>query len=305
MNGPPLVLGRVVVVAAFLLGAAGSTHARAGFETPSFREQAACHQHREAGEHIQAAERCLAAYNALPDVPEALDARAVMAFDARHSFRDAYDMTGDVKHLCGEIRLMIRFLNYLERHVPAGERPYDREDAQKYLDAGREELGTRTCTERPPAQESNNKPKPEPEPEPEPTATPTPATAIDVKPAPPAIRPTLKISGWVLFGLGLGLGGWATAEMVLAEVDQRARATLIASTPGMAPGELVDRLDELDAAGRAANRRAIVAASLSGASLVTGVTLLSIDAHRRRKLRRLALSPVTGPTLGVRLRLEF
>lgn len=301
MNGPPLVLGRVVVVAAFLLGAAGSTHARAGAETPSFREQAECHKHREAGEHIQAAEHCLAAYNALPDVPAALDARAVMAFDARHSFRDAYDMTGDVKHLCGEIRLMIRFLNYLERHVPASERPYDRADAQRYLDAGREELGPRSCTERPSDQEPNIEPKPEPES----AVTPTPAPAIDVKPAPPALRPTLKISGWVLFGLGLGLGGWATAEMILAEVDQRARATLIASTPGMAPGELVDRLDELDAAGRAANRRGIIAASLSGASLVTGVTLLSVDAHRRRKLRRLALSPVTGPTLGVRLRLEF
>jgi hypothetical protein len=231
MNGPPLVLGRVVVVAAFLLGAAGSTHARAGTETPSFREQAECHKHREAGEHVQAAERCLAAYNALPDVPEALEARAVMAFDGRHSFRDAYDMTGDVKHLCGEIRLMIRFLNYLERHVPADERPYDRQDAQKYLDAGREELGARSCTEQPPEE-----PKSEPEPEPEPVVTPTPAPAIDVAAAPPAIRPTLKISGWTLFGLGLGLGMWATAEMVLAEVDQRARATLIASNPGAGPG---------------------------------------------------------------------
>jgi hypothetical protein len=114
MDGTPLVLCRTLAVAAFIVGAAASTRALAGPETPSFREQAACHKHREAGEHVQAAERCLAAYDALPDLPEALDARAVMAFDARYSFRDAYAQTGEVKHLCGEIRLMIRFLNYLD-----------------------------------------------------------------------------------------------------------------------------------------------------------------------------------------------
>ena len=64
-------------------------------------------------------------------------------------------------------------------------------------------------------------------------------------------------------------------------------------------------LDALKAAGDAANRRAIVAGSLSGASLITGITLLAVDAHRRRKQRHLALVPVTGPTVGVRLRLEF
>jgi hypothetical protein len=66
MDGPPLVLHRRVTVVAFLLGAT-PTVARAGTETPSFREQAACHKHREANEHVQAAERCLAAYDALPD----------------------------------------------------------------------------------------------------------------------------------------------------------------------------------------------------------------------------------------------
>jgi hypothetical protein len=80
---------------------------------------------------------------------------------------------------------------------------------------------------------------------------------------------------------------------------------LIASVPGTAPASLVGQLEALKAAGDAANRRAIVAGSLSGASLITGITLLAVDAHRRRKHRRLALVPVTGPTFGVRLRLEF
>jgi len=298
MDGPPLVLSRALVVAAFLVGAALSARALAGPETPSFREQAACHKHREAGEHVQAAKRCEAAYDALPDLPEALAARGVMAFDAGYSFRDAYDQTGEVKHLCGEIRLMIRFLNYLDNRVPPDERPYDRIDAKKFLDAARNDLGTRSCTEKPP--------EPEPEPEPVTEPQPAPAPTIDiVQPLPPAPRRGLKISGWTLFALGLGLGAWSSAELAIGEVNERGRQALIASVPGTVPASLVDQLEVVNAAGDAANRRAIVAGSLSGASLITGITLLAVDAHRRRKHRRLAFVPVTGPTFGVRLRLEF
>lgn len=291
----PLVLRRGLAVAAFIVGVAASPRALAGPETASFREQAACHKHREAGEHVQAAERCLAAYEALPDLPEALDARAVMAFDARYSLRDAYAQTGELKHLCGEIRLMIRFLNYLTRRVPAGERPFDRLDAKKNLDAARTELGDRSCSEKPP------------EPEPEQKPEPSPAPAVDVEQArlPPAPRRGLKISGWTLFALGLGLGAWSSAELAIGELNERGRQALIASVPGTAPASLVGQLEALKAAGDAANRRGIVAGSLSGASLITGITLLSVDANRRRKHRHLALAPVTGPTFGVRLRLEF
>ena len=296
MDGTPLVLSRTLVTAAFLVGAAVSTRALAGPETPSFREQAACHKHREAGEHVQAAERCEAAYDALPDLPEALAARGVMAFDAGYSFRDAYAQTGDVKHLCGEIRLMIRFLNYLDTRVPAGERPYDRIDAKKHLDAARNDLGTRSCREK----------QPEPEPVAESSPQPAPAPAVDiVPPPPPGPRRGLKISGWTLFALGLGLGAWSSAELAIGELNERGRQALIASVPGAAPASLVGQIDALKAAGDAANRRAIVAGSLSGASLITGITLLAVDAHRRRKHRHLALVPVTGPTVGVRLRLEF
>ncbi len=298
MDGTPLVLRRCLAVAAFIVGAAASTRVLAGPETASFREQAACHKHREAGEHVQAAERCLAAYDALPDLPGALDARAVMAFDARYSLRDAYAQTGELKHLCGEIRLMIRFLNYLTRRVPPGERPFDRLDAKKNLDAARTELGDRSCSEKPP--------QPEPDPTPAVDPEPTPPPAIDVeKPRPPAPRRGLKISGWTLFALGLGLGAWSSAELAIGELNERGRQALIASVPGTAPASLVGQLEALKAAGDAANRRAIVAGSLAGASLITGITLLSVDTHRRRKHRRLALAPVTGPTFGVRLRLEF
>jgi hypothetical protein len=294
MDGTPLVLRRGLAVAAFIVGAAASTRVLAGPETASFREQAACHKHREAGEHVQAAERCLAAYEALPDLPAALDARAVMAFDARYSLRDAYAQTGEIKHLCGEIRLMIRFLNYLTRRVPPDERPFDRLDAKKNLDAARAELGDRSCSEKPP------------QPEPDRTPTPTPAPAVAVERAPPLAPPRgLKISGWTLFALGLGLGAWSSAELAIGELNERGRQALIASVPGTAPASLVGQLEALKAAGDAANRRAIVAGSLSGASLITGITLLSVDAHRRGKHRHLALAPVTGPTFGVRLRLEF
>jgi hypothetical protein len=260
---------------------------------------------------VQAAERCLAAYNALPDVPEALDARAVMAFDAGYSFRDAYDQTGDEKHLCGEIRMMIRFLNYLDHHVPADERPYDRLDAQKSLDAARTELGKRSCTSKPPESES------EPEPEPGPMSEPGPASASAPRPADPSgptlasntddlppARRGLKISGWTLFALSLGFGVWTGAELAIGEVNQGARNNLLASIPGAAPSSLTDQLADLESAGAAANRRAIVAGSLGAASFVTGVTLLAVDAHRRRQ-RRLSFIPVTGPILGARLRLEF
>jgi hypothetical protein len=285
-----------------------STDARAGNETPSFREQAACHKHREAGEHVQAAERCLAAYNALPDVPEALEARAVMAFDAGYSFRDAYAQTGDVKHLCGEIRMMIRFLNYLDHHVPADERPYDRLDAQKSLDAARAELGERGCTSKPP--------EPEPEPEPEPAPKPEPASASE---APPDVRPskspTLKVDEPPPTARAQDLRLDAVrAEPRVRRLDLRGAGDR-RGEPGR-PRQPV-RLDprrrpELArkparrprAAGAAANHRAIVAGSLGAASFVTGVTLLAVDAHRRKQ-RRLALVPVTGPILGARLRLEF
>ena len=301
MNGTPLGLSRTLVVAAFIVGAAASTRVLAGPETPSFREQAACHKHREAGEHVQAAERCLAAYDALPDLPEALAARGVMAFDARYSFRDAYAQTGDIKHLCGEMRLMVRFLNYLDRRVPLGERPFDRLDAKKNLDAARKELGDRSCTENPP------EPEPDKELELNPKPVPSPAPAVDVEQGRPPLAPRrgLKISGWTLFALGLGLGIWSSAELAIGELNERGRQALIASVPGTAPGALIGKLEALNAAGDAANRRAIVAGSLSGASLITGITLLSVDAHRRRTYRRLALAPVTGPTFGVRLRLEF
>lgn len=296
MDGTPLVLSRTLVTAVFVVGAAVSTRALAGPETPSFREQAACHKHREAGEHVQAAERCEAAYDALPDLPEALAARGVMAFDAGYSFRDAYAQTGEVKHLCSEIRLMIRFLNYLDNRVPEGERPYDRIDAKKQLDAARNDLGTRSCREK----------QPEPEPVAESSPQPAPAPAVDiVPPPPPGPRRGLKISGWTLFALGLGLGAWSSAELAIGELNERGRQALIASVPGTAPASLVGQLDALKAAGDAANRRAIIAGSLSGASLITGITLLAVDAHRRRKHRHLALVPVTGPTFGVRLRLEF
>jgi hypothetical protein len=297
MDGTPLVLSRTLVVAAFVVGAAVSTRALAGPETPSFREQAACHKHREAGEHVQAAERCEAAYDALPDLPEALAARGVMAFDAGYSLRDAYDQTGDVKHLCGEIRLMIRFLNYLDTPRPgrrAALRSHRREEAP-----GRRPQRSRhsKLPEKPP--------EPEPVAESSPQPAPLPPSTSMPPPPPPAPRRGLKISGWTLFALGLGLGAWSSAELAIGELNERGRQALIASVPGTAPASLVGQLDALKAAGDAANRRAIVAGSLSGASLITGITLLAVDAHRRRKHRHLALVPVTGPTFGVRLRLEF
>jgi hypothetical protein len=305
MDGPPLVLHRRVTVVAFMLGATPIV-ARAGTETPSFREQAACHKHREANEHVQAAERCLAAYDALPDAPEALEARAVMAFDAGYSFRDAYAQTGEVKHLCGEIRMMIRFLNYLDHHVAPGERPYDRRDAQKSLDAARDELGNRSCTIKPPEPEPEPELAPEPASASAPSSVPTatvPATTdkVDV----PASRPRLKIAGWTLFALSLGFGVWTSAELALGEVSQAARDNLLASVPdAAAPDSLADQLADLKHAGAVANQRAIIAGSLGAASFITGVTLLAVDAHRRKQ-RRLSLIPVSGPIFGARLRLEF
>lgn len=81
----------------------------------------------------------------------------------------------------------------------------------------------------------------------------------------------------------------------------RGRDTLIGSVPAPVPDDLLRQAEKLDAIGDAANRRAIVAGSLSGASLLTGVTLLAVDVHRRRQHRRLAFAPTLGATLGVRL----
>ena len=115
---------------------------------------------------------------------------------------------------------MIRFLNYLDTRVPAGERPYDRIDAKKHLDAARNDLGTRSCRQKPP----------EPEPVAESSPQPAPTPAVDIMPPPPqpAPRRGLKISGWTLFALGLGLGAWSSAELAFGELNERGRQALIA-----------------------------------------------------------------------------
>lgn len=94
-------------------------------------------------------------------------------------------------------------------------------------------------------------------------------------------------------------------ELAFREVNQHGRDNLIGSVPAPVPGDLLRQAEKLDATGDAANRRAIVAGSLSGASLLTGITLLAVDVHRRRQHRRLAFAPTLGAALGVRLRLEF
>ncbi len=306
MDGPLFALGRTLVVAAFIAGGAMSRPALAGPEQLSYREQTACMKHRKAKQHALAAEHCLAAYNALPDLPEAMAARSVMAFDAHYSFRDAYAQTGEVKHLCGEIRLFIRFLNYLDQHYPAPQRPADRKDALELLNAARKDLGDRSCKEPEPTPTPTPEPEPEPE-KPEQAATPTPGPAVDIAPPPPPLklRGGLRASGWTLFALGLGFGVWSAAELAIGELNQRSRDALIRSAPAPVPDDLLRQAEKWVTVGEAANRRAIVAGSLSGASLITGVTLLAVDVHRRRQHRRLALAPALGATFGVRLRLEF
>lgn len=302
MDGPPLALGRAAVAAAFIASAAVSGPALAGPEQLSYREQTACMKHRRAKRHALAAEHCLAAYNALPDLPEAMEARSVMAFDAHYSFRAAYAQTGEVKHLCDEIRLFIRFLNYLDQHYPAPQRPADRKDALELLNAARKDLGGRSCKEPEPEPVQATMPEPEPE---QPTM-PEPAPTQEVAPSrPPPAQTGLRASGWTLFALGLGFGVWSAAELAIGELNQRGRDALIGSVPAPVPDELLRQAEALLTAGEAANRRAIVAGSLAGASLITGVTLLAVDVHRRRQHRRLAFTPALGATLGVRLRLEF
>jgi len=309
MSGPPLVLRRALTVAAFVVVGAASARALAGPEQLSFREQAVCLKHRKAKEHALAAEHCLAAYNALPDLPEAMEARSVMAFDAHYSFRDAYAQTGEVKHLCDEIRLFIRFLDYLDQHYPAPKRPADRKDAQELLDAARNDLAGRSCKEPEPEREPEPEPVPEPErvPEPEPVQTPLAAPAVAVTPTapPPKVRGGLRASGWTLFAVGLGFGAWSAVELAIGELNQRSRDAILGSVPAPVPDDQLRQVERLVAIGGAANRRAIVAGSLSGASLLTGITLLAVDVHQRRKQRRLAFAPTLGATIGVRLRLEF
>jgi len=299
MNGSS-VLSRALAVAVFVAGGTSSTQALAGPEQLSFREQAACLKHRKAKQHALAAERCLAAYNALPDLPEAMEARSVMAFDAHYSFRDAYAQTGEVKHLCNEIRLFIRFLNYLDQHYPAPQRPADRKDALELLNAARNDLDGRSCREKEP------EPAPEPTPEPEPEPAAAQAQALAVAPPPPSkIRAGLRPSGWTLFALSLGFGAWSAVELAIGELNQRSRDALIGSVPAPVPDDRLHEIERLDAIGDASNRRAIVAGSLAGASLITGVTLLVVDAQQRRAPRRLAFTPTLGASLGFRMRLEF
>ena len=117
----------------------------------------------------------------------------------------------------------------------------------------------------------------------------------------------LGVAGWVLVGVGLGVGR-ATDAKLAALRDSRMAAGEDWSAPctdEACRAARTEALAPLRARGSASNVLVIVGAVTGGALLVAGATLLGLGRKRAREARLLELSPTaaigsTGLSLGLR-----
>lgn len=269
---------------------------------PAGLEHAACLKLRDEKMPAVAAQHCRAAYDLLPleTTDAALHDRAAIVFDAHHTYQEAFAATGEHAYLCDEAALLRRFLSDLDRLVDAQARQADRRDARKLLAEVEAKLGEHTCAE---PQEDllavtrtgrRTATVPENRPEAPPAAPPAPA------------RRPLRIAGGVVLGVGLVLGMATIGALAFGEQLQHERDALLGApyTPGDVAMNAEQRATELRAAGVRANLIAAGLGAATGASLVSGVTMLAVDRARQRR-SRLALHLSAWPVTGLRAALEF
>ncbi|MDC0722484.1 hypothetical protein [Nannocystis bainbridge] len=276
-------------------------------------EHAACVELRDAGRAVEAAPRCRAAYDALgtESTEAALQDRASIVFDAHHTYQEAFQAGDDRSHLCAEAALLRHFLAFHERFIAADTHPGDRRDARKLLDAVEAQLGEHICVEQAPAAdpkavgEDGLLPIAPVLKRPPPTSRP-----LDTPPAAPprsGVRRSLRLAGGVTLGVGLAASMATVAMLTYGELLQRRRDELLHQefTPGHVPEEAQRASDRLLAEGRRANAIGASVGAFAAASVISGITLLAVDASRHRRTRRVAVRPSAWPNLGLRVALEF
>lgn len=270
---------------------------------PAGVEHAACLKLRDEKMPAVAAPHCRAAYDLLPlEATEgALHDRAAVVFDAHHTYQEAFAATREHAYLCDEAALLRRFLSDLARLVDAQARQADRRDARRLLAEVEAQLDAHVCAE--PTDDGllvvtstgrGTAKVPENRPVAPPTAPPAPA------------RRPLRIAGGVVLGVGLVLGMATIGALAFGEQLQRERDALLGAsyTPGQVAADAEQRATELRTAGVRANLIAAGLGAASGASLVSGVTMLAVDGARQRR-SRLALHLSAWPVAGLRAALEF
>ena len=272
--------------------------------------EAECQRREDAADYAAAGDACRRAFETVPDGPLAFDQRSHFAFKAVRLYKRARKAGDDLVPLCSAAALLRAFEAQLGT-LPAGERPRDRADVADVLRTIEPQIDG-ACAESPrddllDVGRAGDEPRSDPPPRSEPPpARPAPLMhpRANAAPTPPAKRRPLRIAGGTTLGVGLGLGTAAIAMLVRAAGMQAQVDGLNATYPGgvMIPDVEAQRFHSATIRGEGADRMAIGFGVPAIALALSGVALLSIDAHRGRADRRFALHPSPA---GIRLTMEF
>jgi len=228
----------------------------------------------DTADYIGAIELWSEAYAALPKDSEADQYRGVLVYQIANACREAYAVNREVRFLRKAEKL---FQDYIEGL------PSDDTDsltpAEEALEEVREQLADYE------ANEAANSPDPEIDPGAEDEGD---GSETDPEPLPP-LGNGLRISGGISLGLGavgLGLMGGFLGRGAALDSDG---VELVGQS-----GPQGDEVGSLLAKGQTANRVAISMGIVGGLLTVAGVSLLVVDAVKRKR-RAVAMTPVFTP----------
>lgn len=282
---------------------------QAPVETPAEPWQpheAECYSREDAQDYAAAGDACRRAFEAVPDGPTAFDKRSLFVFKAVRLYRKAHEATDDVSALCPAAEVLRAFEAQLSA-LPPGVRAADRAGVADKLRAIESQVANE-CAEAPAddlLDVDPEKSKPSVQADPPaarsaPTQPPRPADAT------PSKRRPLRIAGGTTLGVGLGLGTAAIAMLARAAEMQAQVDGLNARYPAETgikiPADEAGRFEDAKFRGERADRMAVGFGLPAIGLVLSGITLLAIDAHRERAGRRFAFHPAPA---GLRFRMEF
>lgn len=264
-----------------------------------------CYSREDAQDYAAAGDACRRAFEAVPDGPTAFDKRSLFVFKAVRLYKQARETTDDAAALCPAAEVLHAFEAQLGT-LPPGVRAADRAGVADKLRTIEPQI-VNACAETPAddlisIHPEKNKPPAQVDPavRPAPVQPPPPADAAPIK------RRPLRVAGWTAFGFGLGLGTVAITMLARAAEMQAQVDGLNAMYPAESgikiPADEAGRFEDAKFRGERADRLGAAFGLPAIGLVLSGITLLAIDAHRERAGRRFALHP--GPT-GIRFRMEF
>lgn len=228
----------------------------------------------DTADYIGAIELWSEAYAALPSDSEADQYRGVLVYQIANACREAYSVNREVRFLRKAEKLFQDYIKGL---------PSDDSDSRAPAEEALEEVRAQLADYD--ASEAANNPTPEDDPMPEDGDDSSPE---DPDPLPP-LGNGLRISGGISLGLGaVGLGLMGGFLGRGAALDSEG-AELVGQS-----GPQGDDVGNLLAKGQAANRIAISMGIVGGLLTVAGVSLLVVDAVKRKR-RAVAMTPMLTP----------